>query len=126
MKQVVAGAMLVGGGLAGLWMFIKIKVEGSWFVFEPVEWILAVEAMVCMGFIVYGLVMINGQKGGERVVKAWSLQCGHCERGRMWRDQQTRATWKCDECGTRIQYTGGGSSGQACSDAGSLATECSL
>ena len=54
MKQVIAGSMLIGAGIALLWMFLVIYFKGKAYVWEPNEWILAVEIAMSMWFIVYG------------------------------------------------------------------------
>jgi len=66
MRQTLAGSMLIGMGIALLWMFLGIFIHGKVYVWEPNAWILAAEIAMCMFIIMFGFMRVYDAIKKER------------------------------------------------------------
>ena len=68
MKQIMAGAIILGESLAFLWVFSNILRFGSHFVNEPNRLILFSEIALFLSFLAFGIYLIvNKIRGGEEI-----------------------------------------------------------
>jgi len=74
MRQTLAGASLIGTGIALLWMFLKIYICGKVYVWEPLEWVLALEIAMCMFLVMFGAMRVYDalKKARGESTKLWS------------------------------------------------------
>jgi len=63
-KQGLAGLLLVASGIALLWIFLIIKLEGIVYIVEPDARILAAEILIAVFILLYGIMRFYGALKG--------------------------------------------------------------